>query len=133
MRMASAPGTFRLCLAFVAVIVPLSWQPSLAYAQDRFTISPYVGAHFADEDRRLPFGSRKTIEDGPVFGLRVGIPFSGPWSAELTYGRTSFEVRHRVPTIEDPEGILARDMYDLHIFDATLHEIELSAGATIGL
>jgi hypothetical protein len=121
MRIPIARRTFRLCLVVLGVIAPPSWRAPPVCAQDRVTINPYVGAHFADEDRFLLSGSgasESEVDDGPVVGLRVGIPFRGPWTAELTYGWTSFEVRHRVATIEEPEGVIARETYEVHFVEA---------------
>jgi hypothetical protein len=121
MRPALARRTFRLCSAVLIAIATLAWRAPPAEAQGRITISPYAGAHFSDEDRFLLSESgafESEVDDGPVVGLRIGIPIHGLWTAELTYGWTSFEVEHLVGTIEDPDGVLARETYDVHFVEA---------------
>jgi hypothetical protein len=121
MRPALARRTFRLCSAVLIAIATLAWRAPPAEAQGRITISPYAGAHFSDEDRFLLSESgafESEVDDGPVVGLRIGIPIHELWRAELTYGWTSFEVENLVGTIEDPDGVLARETYDVHFVEA---------------
>jgi opacity protein-like surface antigen len=121
MRPALARRISRLCFAILIAIATLAWRASPAEAQGRITISPYAGAHFSDEDRFLLSESgafESEVDDGPVVGLRIGIPIHELWRAELTYGWTSFEVENLVGTIEDPDGVLARETYDVHFVEA---------------
>ena len=84
---------------------------------------PYAGIHFADDDRFLfsDVGTRDSEkDDGPVVGIRLDVPIRGPWSAELSYGWTSFAFDHLLSTIEEPLGAPARETYDMHSVEAAL-------------
>jgi hypothetical protein len=121
MRSALARMMSRLSLAVLIAIATLAGRALPAEAQGRITISPYAGAHFSDEERFLLSESgtfESEVDDGPVVGLRIGIPIRGLWTAELTYGWTSFEVEHLVGTIEEPSGVFARETYDMHFVEA---------------
>lgn len=123
----------RGCVAGIFFSLPLG-SADLARAQERITITAYAGAHFSDRDRftLLESGTVESdIEDGPIVGLRMAVPIRSGWSAEFSYGWTTFEVQYRGGTIEDPEGILiATDGYDLHQLELGLRWSAL-AGRTM--
>ncbi|NIS75973.1 MAG: outer membrane beta-barrel protein, partial [Deltaproteobacteria bacterium] len=65
-------------LLVVALFIPLSGVAVLAQVQPRsFTVSPLVGIYTFDSDQRL--------EDGTLFGLRLGYNFDRHWGGELSF------------------------------------------------
>jgi hypothetical protein len=107
-------------IALIAV-VPIFCGTAPAVAQTRVSVTPYIGLHFASDDRSILSASEAfetELDDGPVTGLRVGFPITGPWGVEVTYGWTAFDFESRVSTIEEPLGILTRERYDVHFLEA---------------
>lgn len=118
-----------------------------ASAQSRWSVTPYAGVLFTDDDLAgeggpvdflddpsLPPGPRSDVrlefevENAPVFGARLGIPLDERWGIEASYGFASFQVRGEVEVTSpfpelDEESVrfgLAISDHDLHLWEGAV-------------
>lgn len=109
--MFNAPSVrLRLALAAIAACFVL---PSAAAAQNKFSVTPWVGSYFAiskfyDDDLDLTvIGGTGTAaidvsqNNTAMFGLRVSVPIGATLAAEGSFGYAKSDVFFR---IEDPQG-----------------------------